>query len=80
MLESLFAKAAGLTACNSIKDSSTQVLSSEIFKISKNTFFYRKVPVKELKAGVTINNKYQIQLRKSICCREDQEGATVDVL
>ena len=58
------------------------MLSSEICKISKNTFFYRRVPVKEFgtKADVTINNKYQIQLRKSICCHENPEAATVDVL
>ena len=59
-----------------------QALSSEIYKISQNTFFYRRVPVKGFgtKAGVTIKNKYQNQLRKSICCRENPEAATVDVL
>ena len=58
------------------------MLSSEICKISKNTFFYRKVPIKdfETKAGVTVSNKYQIQLRKSVCCRENLEAATVGVL
>ena len=58
------------------------MLSSEICKISKNTFLYRRLPVKEFgtKVGVTINNKYQIQLRKGICRRESLEAATVDVL
>ena len=32
------------------------------------------------KAGATVSNKYQIQLKKSICCREKPEAATVCVL
>ena len=46
MLESLFNKAAGLKACNFIKkDTSAEVFLCEIYKSSKNTFFYRRVPV-----------------------------------
>ena len=80
MLESLFNKAAGLLQFYQ-KETSRQVLSSEICKISKNTFFYRRVPVEAFgtKVGVTINNKYQIQLRKSIYYCRNLEPATVDV-
>ena len=68
------------------------MFSYEICKISKNTFFYRAAPVaasevyfvfskeSEIKTGRTVNNKYQIQLKKSICCRENPEAATVGVL
>ena len=45
-------------------------------------FRSRGVPVKKfgIKAGVTVSNKYQIQLRKSICCRENPEVATIGVM
>ena len=39
MFESLFDKAAGLKACNSIKNRLQQALSNAIWKISKNTIF-----------------------------------------
>ena len=29
------------------------------------------------KTGVTVSNKYQIQLKKSICCRENVEAVTI---
>ena len=45
MLESLFNKIAGLQACNFIKKTPTQVLSSEIYKILKNTLFYKTSPM-----------------------------------
>ena len=32
------------------------------------------------KPGATVSNKYQIQLKKSICCRKNPEAATVGVL
>ena len=32
------------------------------------------------KTGATVSNKFQIQLKKSICCRENLEAATVGVL
>ena len=32
------------------------------------------------KTSATVSNKYQIQLNKSICCRDNLEAATVDVL
>ena len=32
------------------------------------------------KTSATVSNKYQIQLKKSICYRENSEAATVDVL
>ena len=32
------------------------------------------------KTGVTVSNKYQIQLKKSIYCPENLEAATVGVL
>ena len=32
------------------------------------------------KAGAIVSNKYQIQLKKSICCREKPEVATVGAL
>ena len=35
---------------------------------------------KELKTGATVSNKYQIQLKKSICCSEIPEEATLGVL
>ena len=68
------------------------MLSSEICKVSKNAFYYRRVPVAasevqllflrefETKDGATVSNKYQLQLGKSICCRENPEAATVGVL
>ena len=83
MLESLFDKAAGLNACKSIKKRVQHRFSPVKFaKFLRTPFFYRRVPGKEFgaKVGVTINNKYQIQLRKSICRRESLEAATVDVL
>ena len=45
MLESLFNKIAGLQACNFIKKTPTHVLSSEIYKILKNTLFYKTSPM-----------------------------------
>ena len=32
------------------------------------------------KTDATVSNKYQIQLKQSICYREDPEAATVGVL
>ena len=32
------------------------------------------------KTGATVTNEYQIQLTKSICCRENPEAATAGVL
>ena len=32
------------------------------------------------RAGTTVSNNYQIQLKKSICCRKNLEAATVDAL
>ena len=32
------------------------------------------------RAGTTVSNNYQIQLRKSICCRKNLEAATVGAL
>ena len=74
-------------------ETSIQVFSCEIFKISKNTFFYRTAPVagsseiqlvfsKEsgTKTDVNVSNKYQIQLERSVYCCENLEAATVGVL
>ena len=84
MLESLFNKAAGLKR---LQHRSSPV-KFEKFLI----FFNRRVPVaapevnlifsKEFgaTAGPTVSNKYQIQLKKSICCCENSEAATAGFL
>ena len=42
MLKSLFNEVAGLEVCDFIKRDSTQLFSSEICEISKNTYLYFK--------------------------------------
>ena len=32
------------------------------------------------KAGVTVSNKYEIHLKKKICCRKNLEGVAIGVL
>ena len=83
VLESLFEKASELKACNFIKKRLQHSCSPVKFaKFLKTHFFYRRIPVKEFgtKVGVIVSNRYQIQLKKSICYRENPEGPTVGVL
>ena len=57
MLESFFNNAAGLKFEILLKRDFTQVLSSEICKIFMNTFFYRRVPVKEFGTKEKVKEK-----------------------
>ena len=73
MLQSLFNKVQ-----HNQKETSTNVLSCEVCKTFRNTFFYRTTTVaaseiwlvfskeSRIKASVTVSNKYRIQLKKNI--------------
>ena len=68
------------------------MFSCEICKISKNIFFTEEFQWLFLrfkscfqrssgaKTAANVSNKYQIQLKQSICYRENLEAATADVL
>ena len=68
------------------------MFSCEICKISKNIFFTEEFQWLLLrfkscfqrssgaKTAANVSNKYQIQLKQSICYRENLEAATADVL
>ena len=87
-----FYKAVGLKACNGIK----KILEHNCFpvKIAKflGTPFFKEFQWLLLrlqlmfskqfgaKAGATVSSNYKIQLKKSICCREKPEAATVGAL
>ena len=92
MLESLFNKAVGLKACNSIKIMPQhRCFPVKCAKFLRTPFFteeFLRLLLRFLthvfkgvgaKAGATIINKYQIQLKKTIF-REKPEPATVGVL
>ena len=60
------------------------MFSCEIYTIIKNIFCYRTAPVADSEIqfvlskdsrtnpSVTVSNNYQIQLKKCICCTENQ--------
>ena len=64
----------------------------KIQKVSRITSFYKTTSVgtsevyivfseeSGRKTGATVSNKYQIQLKKSIFCRENPEAASVRIL
>ena len=59
-------------ACNYIK---RDFDSCWIFKIVKKSYFEKQLVFSNesgTKTGPSVSNKYQIQLTKSICCRENQ--------
>ena len=88
VLESLFDKALGLKACNSIKKSlGHRCFPMKFAKFLRTAFFTSEFQWLllfsnkfEAKTGATVGNKYQIQLKKCICCRENPEAATASVL
>ena len=89
-MESLLNKAAGLKARSATlvkRNFSTGVFQLNFQNLQEH-LFYRTALVAaprvfkgvETKASVTVSNKYQIQLKQSICCSEKPEAATVVVL
>ena len=88
MLESLFNKAAGLRACDSIKKRlQHRRFPVKFAKFLRTLFLKKGVPVAASEVLLTFlkefNNKYQIQLKKifaDFCCCENPEAATVGVL
>ena len=89
-MESLLNNAAGLKARSATlvkRDFSTDVFRLNLQNLQEH-FFYRTALVAaprvfegvETKTSATVSNKYQIQLKQSICCSEKPEAATLVAL
>ena len=87
VLESHFNKVARLKLCNSIKKrlqySRFPVKIANLLRTPflQNRFSgYSFSKESRTKTGVTVSNKYHIELQKSICCHKNSEVASVNVL